>query len=320
MTYYCTYCGTPIDENTGVCPYCGAAYTIPTQVYTEVKKRKFPVTAVAIIAVLLVAAVVTTLLIGAMVGMFTLSGSVVHNEAVTENVESVTTEDESIMSEVEAEKENSTLALTPEEAVDIYMANKDVWMFEGEVATDLLSLFYEDLNFDGVLELCVKVQMSGWTMSPVIFTINIEDRTVERFTVGGMSSGLSAYENKNDGLRFYLISSFQPESPLAGLRTTKKVYSEGDELRMEEIYGSYTTSISGERNEYYIYISGERRVVTEDEYNRWIEEFEIDNVKLEITQEIIDAKDFDDASFDSQREQLLEAYRSFSYDGFSFED
>lgn len=334
MTYYCTYCGTPIDENTGVCPYCGAAYTIPTQVNTEVRKRKFPLTAVAIIAVLLVAAIAATLLTGAMVGMFTLNGSVVHNEAVAENVESVTTEDESIMSEVEAEKENSTLALTPEEAVDIYMANMDVWMYSEKYKPIWWGYYLIDLDFDGVLELISgTVNGSGRFADNTYYRIDPDTKAVEQiedeveFYGDGYHhhSAAKLYKSKADGTMFYLCYGEGRVSMVEGSMSYGKLYMSGDVVSREMVYSNYYcgNGIDGDpqkTDEYYIYPNGERTEVTKDEYDKYIEDFADENTDLKLNSTVISGSDFDDADFDSQRQQLLEAYRSFSYDGFSFED
>ncbi len=133
------------------------------------------------------------------------------------------------------------------------------------------------------------------------------------------------YKSKAEGTMFYLCEAEGHVSVVEGTIDRGKLYMDGDAVCREMVYSYYYcgNGIDGDpqkTDEYRIYPNGERTEVSKDEYDKYIENFAEENIDLKLKSTIISGSDFDATDFDSQRELLLEAYRSFSYDGFSFED
>lgn len=323
MTYYCTYCGSQIDETTGVCPYCGATYTIPAQSYAEPKKKKFPVIAIAIVATALVVAAAAALLLGTLNGMFAPKGGKASAESTSQAAESEAHEDNT-------ESVKIVPAITPEEAVDIYMANMDVWRYEDKNDYIEYAYYLIDLDFDGVLELIRgKINSKSYFADNTSYRIDVDTQRVEEIedqskkycdSLARCYTG-TLYMSKADGTRFYLYYSEELNDVIHYLGYGK-IYLDGDAFQDQMVYSENYSAYGydNDPNKHERYCIGANTEVTKDEYDKYIEDFADENTDLKLNSTVISGSDFDDADFDSQRKQLLEAYYSFSYDGFSFEN
>ena len=249
------------------------------------------------------------------------------------------------------EDDPAGLALTPEEAVDIYMANKDVWRSEFEMFSGMYGdgYFFWDLDFDGVLELithlCDGTMRSSWNH---YYTIDVDNRTVvelqtDLYLQYGENDGIvtvSDYDfliyqaetkllkDPATGQLFYYCGNAQDSGMIIDEKNNRsavfnygKLYLNDNVIYEDTLFGSSWLYNGNERADaHYSYNDGNESIeVSEEEYNRKIDDYLNENTDLNLTFSIIRFDNFRSASDAEQRTLLLDAYRAFSYDGFSFD-
>ncbi|MBE6712221.1 MAG: hypothetical protein E7580_01735 [Ruminococcaceae bacterium] len=215
--------------------------------------------------------------------------------------------------------------LSPESAVEIYMANKDLWM-ENPEFPPMAGYGYclLDLDFDGVLELINSVNDGSMRLSTnKYFRIDLDNLTVETiapatedemegidYSLTGESDG-KLVKNRSNGKMFYIFSDY-----------TRVTFGEAGEVFYENYMKNgkmYEKELSFE------YVSEEKtgytfrdEEVSEAEYEKKYEAYYKENQNMNLVWEVVDGEEFDKASIARQTEMLLSAYKKFSYDGFSF--
>lgn len=221
--------------------------------------------------------------------------------------------------------------LTPDAAVDIYMDNLYLWMDESEPYRYMGGFGYclLDLDFDGILELIVSTTDGSIRLSNNrVFTINPDTLEVVEVNSAGdnpqdmagydfhYAGNFVLYKNKYDGSMFYLCQDLTRVNSSENYLLWGKVYS--DDLGYHEIH-LYSEYRQGQvATEYRYYENGESIKVSYDEYVSWKDRFFSEYEDMNLTFKNISGNEFNEADYSGKRALLLEAYKSFSYDGFSF--
>lgn len=217
----------------------------------------------------------------------------------------------------------SNIFISSEDAIEAYMANKSVWMENPE---DDSSYGYSliDLDFDGVLELISSIYDDITAFSSnKYYRINPNDMTVEEITpeneqdIGGVdyskADDAKLYKNKNDNKKTYIFKN-SSQNGKENSSSWAEVYAENGTVYENYIYSESWNNDDGEKNvtEYKF----DDKVVTEDEYNKKVEDFYSDVEDLNASWNYIDGEEFSKADDESQKNILEESYESFDYEGF----
>ena len=222
--------------------------------------------------------------------------------------------------------------LSPESAVDIYMANKSVWM-ENPEYSPMHGYGYclLDLNFDGVLELISSVcDGSGRFSYNKFYRINIKSSSIEEFKSeanqddGGIDYYYNARDsklmkNQTDGRKFYVFKNYGQASTSEGAWAYSESYMEDSKLYenwlfSESWHPDYDNNVDNTIREY----TFQGKKVSKSEYEQKTKNFYSENKDLNLVWSCIVGANFDKSDDSTQRQLLLNAYRGFSYDGFSF--
>lgn len=222
--------------------------------------------------------------------------------------------------------------LSPESAVDIYMANKSIWMENPEY-----SLMHGygycllDLDFDGVLELISSVcDGSGRYSYNKFYRINIKSSSIEEFKSeanqddGGIDYYDSARDskllkNQTSGKKFYVFKNYGHVSSKEGILSYSESYMEKTKFHENFLFSEYwhpdyDNNMDDTVREY----TFRDKKVSKTEYEQRTAAFYSENKDLNLVWTCIPGADFDKSDDSTQRQLLLNAYRGFSYDGFSF--
>lgn len=222
---------------------------------------------------------------------------------------------------------------SPEWAVEIYMDNKDVWMHKPEfMAMAGRAYGLLDLDFDGVLELIdSENDGSGRYSNNRFYKINVEKQTVEEFfSETDQDEGGVDYHTMSDSIKllktpsgsmFYLCGDFLRVGSEEGALSYWECYMKDGKfyenfLFSEYWYPAYENGTTDEIREYDF--KGEEN--TQSEYEKNTEDFYRENKDCNLVWKMVRIDEFLDSDAATQKKLLLEAYRSFSYDGFSFEN
>lgn len=243
--------------------------------------------------------------------------------------------------EEESRKDSNTAILSPESAIDIYMANKNIWMFNDEyIPMQRYGYCLLDLDFDGILELIKSANDgSGRYSNNNYYKINLENNSVEEVPslAEGYGGGYDYYylgtenikllSNKSNDSKFYYCTDY--ERIMTGDYVTRygKMYLKDGKIQSDDLFANHQCEAglqgnSEKINEYFYYEIGDGACpdVSEAEYNQFIADFFAENTDLHLAWNCIDGVEFDNADDGTKKQILLDAYRSFSYDGFSFDD
>lgn len=222
--------------------------------------------------------------------------------------------------------------LSPESAVDIYMANKSTWM-ENPEYSPMHGYGYclLDLDFDGVLELISSVcDGSGRYSYNKFYKINIKSSSIEEFKSeanqddGGIDYYDSARDskllkNQTSGKKFYVFKNYGHVSSKEGILSYSESYMEKTKFHENFLFSEYwhpdyDNNMDDTVREY----TFRGKKVSKTEYEQRTAAFYSENKDLNLVWTCIPGADFDKSDDSTQRQLLLNAYRGFSYDGFSF--
>ncbi len=310
MAKFCGNCGQTVDAKTGLCPQCDQV------ILTKKKKRIKSVRVV--VAVLCCISVIAVGIFGAL--------KLFNKDTASHKY-----------SEHDSFEEDFTDAvLSPKSAVDIYMANKIVWM-ENPEYTPMQGYGYclLDLDFDGVLELISSINDgSGRYSYNKFYRINIDELTVEEFRPQsdqqeGDMNGIDYYfldhqskllKNKSTGNLFYLFEDYLRVSTDEGVEIFAEVYMKDNmfyenPLFSEYWHPDYDNNTTNEIREYYF----KDVDVSKSEYEQKTNTFYGENKDMNLVWKCILGSEFDKGNDSTQRQLLLDAYRLYSYDGFSYD-
>ena len=197
-----------------------------------------------------------------------------------------------------------------------------------------------DLDFDGILELIKSANDgSGRYSNNNYYKINLENNSVEEVPslAEGYGGGYDYYylgtenikllSNKSNDSKFYYCTDY--ERIMTGDYVTRygKMYLKDGKIQSDDLFANHQCEArlqgnSEKINEYFYYGIGDGACpdVSEAEYNQFIADFFAENTDLHLVWNCIDGVEFDNADDGTKKQILLDAYRSFSYDGFSFDD
>ena len=226
--------------------------------------------------------------------------------------------------------------LSPESAVDIYMADSNIWKNDIRYSgTNDYEYGLLDLDFDGVLELICITDGDEDIGENKYYRIDLDTYTVERMDsptedadnkssfAYDFSTDLSVVEifEKTDGRKFYLFWDMLVTTNGEGFEFVN-IYMDNDIVKSERIFSEYIYDydfVGMEDDEYIYYEDGKKYMLSEEEYTEKFDKYfdNLESFDLEWTS--IPGDEFDSSSDSEKRQQLLDAYLSFSYDGFSFD-
>ncbi|MBR3594389.1 MAG: hypothetical protein IKL44_06940 [Clostridia bacterium] len=260
-------------------------------------------------------------------------------DAIVSDTESTVSDTDSTVSDNVPSLPASTVkepVLSPKSAVEIYMANKDVWMHDLE-ATPMNGYGYclLDLDFDGVLELiCSLNDGSGRFSYNSYYKINISTKKVEKLDATFGTEGdfdvyyLQSKETKlfsgRDGQKFYYCADFSRVSSGEYGTTYGKMYLKDKKVQAEYLFYDYfcdgTMAKDGKDvKEYGYYEDGEGVKLSKNQYDEKFKKFGEDNADLQLNWKSISGDEFHKANDATKKQQLLATYKAFSYSGFSFD-
>lgn len=194
-----------------------------------------------------------------------------------------------------------------------------------------------DLDFDGVLELVYsEMSGSGRYSANKYYRLNTETYVVEEVEMASeddesdydISTMYPDYpkllKNESDGSMFYYCGDFLRVMTGEYLTTYGSLFMKDKKVAEKWIFSEYECEAGLEGNEealeeYNIYENGEWNPLTKEEYEKRSKEYFEENVDLNLKWTFIDGRKFDAADRETKIKMLLEAYMSFSYDGFSFD-
>ncbi len=230
--------------------------------------------------------------------------------------------------------DTSNAILSPKSAVDIYMANKNVWMENpGYMPMQGYGYCLLDLDFDGVLELINSVNDgSGRYTYNKFYKLNLEKLSVEEFQPEDsqdydgvdyyyMSHRSKLMKNQTDGMLFYVFENYGRVSTEEGVSAYSESYMKNGKLYENYLFSEYwhpdyDNNTDKEIREYTF--RGED--VSKSEYEQKTNAFYNENKDMNLVWKCISGSEFDKGTDSTQKQLLLDAYRSYSYDGFSFDE
>lgn len=307
----CKNCGREIGKKK-FCGYCGKE---------NKKKHKF------VVVWLLIAVFV----VGGIVGLyFALPYLKMGNFGgkVSSGVSPNELEESTVLSEDNTSTQQGDV-LSPEAAVDIYLADSSIWKNDTRYSgTNDYEYGVLDLDFDGVLELICITDSEDDVGKNRFYRIDLDTYTVEKIDSSTDKADsdfwydlkteniLELFEN-SDGERFYFFND------MVGLNVEEygKIYIENDKVKSEKVFSEYIydEGFVGIEDEYIYYEDGKKDIMTKEEYDVKFFEFFESLKEFNVEWTCIAGDEFDSSSDSEKRQQLLDAYLSFSYDGFSFD-
>lgn len=236
-------------------------------------------------------------------------------------------------SQIEPTSENTNTPIpTPEEIVDIYMNNYDLWKYESDFPGGYCSYGFLDLDFDGALELvCSDIKGTALFCTNYFYKVNLDTETVEKITADlGEQSDYSILNenftklyrrNSDDTCFYYCIDSLRLNAGNHSSTMGEVAYVNGNIEREAKFYeGLESSYVDGSSRDLFGYFeSGEAKETTKEEYDKLISEYEKANTDLNLSFETILGVEFNEMNTEEQRSELLKMYNAFSYSGFSFE-
>ncbi len=228
--------------------------------------------------------------------------------------------------------------LSPESAVKIYMMNEAVWKYDADYPPmQGYGYCLLDLDFDGILELIVSINDgSGRYSYNSYYKINPNTQTVEEFeSLEKDEEGIDYYylgdketkllKNTASGQLFYYCNDYLNEMVSAYATTSYKVYMDSGKVKTDAVCGEYHCGAGAqgntdEINVYYNYQDGDYAEISGAEFEKKKTEFFKDNTDVNLSWGNISGDEFNNLPSDQKEKRLLEEYRKFSYDGFSFDN
>lgn len=227
--------------------------------------------------------------------------------------------------------------ITPEKAIDIYMANKDKWMLTSSYGSmENSSYGFLDLDFDGTLELAVNnISGTGIYSKNTYYKINQDTQTVEVIVKYNPENKNGEYDinnslytklyKNNSGELFYYCHDYLRVSTGNVYVTFGTLSFDNDEIKEIVLFKEHNcdTSIEGNEdlvNEYWYYENNVNIKTDESTYKSKQENFYSEHTDLYLMRENIYCSEFDSADEETQRELLLNSYKKFNYDGYKDTD
>jgi len=233
-----------------------------------------------------------------------------------------------------------TKILSPESAVSIFLENKDVWMLYPDYEP-LQGYYYGflDLDFDGVLELLsISNDGSGRYSSNQYYKINVSDYSVKEIASNELDLGDGfSYDftylkefpkillDKKNGVYRYFCADYLRISTNEYACDEGTLVFENGVLNAEVLFSEYTYPADNNDGSsstviYAYYENGNRIEVNSELYKNKHSSFLIEYENANLSWEYIDGKELENAAETGQMGLLLDAYLSFSYVGFSFDN
>ncbi len=227
-------------------------------------------------------------------------------------------------------------ASAEEEAVGIYMDNKEVWeIVQDEDSTSWYGYLFLDLDFDGTLELIASTNGGTNTHSNNRFyKLDTENKTVtelafpdknqeEQWDFTGGDYPKVYRNNETQELKYMVYDHIKGGDASFGMRIGELSLDEQSNVVSKNLWGfKYTmaeASDSGmEENVFEVYdAEGTLTNTDEDTYNNTLSTYEQNNTLLELKFRVVEGYasgyTFTELSEAEQQDLLLEGYKAFSY-------
>jgi len=209
--------------------------------------------------------------------------------------------------------------------ISLYLLNYSEWKADAKNLSDNYYYYsFLDLDFDGVLELVTTVNTGSdlyshnnyYRIDPYTRTIRTIGNREVKHDGGGMDlkGSTSLYKNNQSGkITYYSDDTIRGDGTYYGplWYEDQTVYSELPLVKRSE---SAASAVNQGGFTYIYYLNDEK--LTEAEYQQLVEDFKRENTNLNLQWSTIDGKEFDNADDSEQRKLLLDAYNSFTFDGY----
>ena len=229
--------------------------------------------------------------------------------------------------------------LSAEEAVEIYLNNKNVWMADLDYSPmNGYGYTFLDLDMDGILELVVTIcDGSGRYSYNSYYTINKAEKTVvpiqyansdeaygEGFDYVYNNNYPKLLKNKEDNTFIYFGYDYIRSSSSEYENLYGSLIASNGELFYKNLFYTYHCDANWLDNtedidEFGYYENDTCVFLDETEYNKKVDEFYSKYDDLDLKWKFIEGSEFGNASSDQQRKLLTEAYNAFSYNGINLE-
>ena len=225
-----------------------------------------------------------------------------------------------------------TPALSPEEAVEIYMENKDVWFWSGEYAPMYgVTYLFVDFDGDGILEMIVNkcdgtVRISSNSFYAIDTAAGKVIELDSKSSMDFMAKPVMLRDINNNGIAYYCQDYMGGASSQEYIMEYALLLKSGSGITEQSAPYSFYHCGQGmignaeEINEYTLGGPDSEEKTDEAGFEKAKETFLSDYVDLHATVPSFMDAELEKKSAAEQRQILLDAYRSFSYDGFSFDD
>lgn len=233
---------------------------------------------------------------------------------------------ETTQAAAEVTTEETSSSLSAEEAVEIFLANKDTWEFEEMAEYEGFYYYFLDLDLDGVCELVTSNYAgSGCYSYNKYYKIDTETKTVKELVsdeedMGGYDfeskDELKLLKSKKDGSINYYCMDYMREGHAYNCTTYYTIRLDG-----EKITGTEVSAVEHEESmidqtstdTFYFYKDGKKTEVSVDEEIALREEFFDGYENLNLKHVELNAQEFKAADAEEQKQLILYGYNGFYY-------
>jgi len=221
---------------------------------------------------------------------------------------------------------DNTQSLTlPEQIVDVFIDNKDVWLPNEKYIGTAVFCGFLDLDFDGILELVIcETGGSGVYSTNKFYKINQTNKSVCEITLPQgerckfdlcfpVSTKPKLLKLKDGSLAYFCTDFSQ-----AGMQNSTKAESllkcNGNTLETQKLF-LVKTFIENEENSGYFYYQYDKEYsVDGGSFEKIVDEYLESNNDLNLKWQTRQTSELTDASDIEMRQKLLELYNAFSFD------
>jgi len=220
-------------------------------------------------------------------------------------------------------------SLTAEQIIDIYIENRNVWMFAEDGINILGGYGYLllDMDFDGVCELIASQGTGSGVFSTNRFyrineyneveEIRQSDDDVFGYDLYVLSQHIRLMKNTSDDSLFYYARDYTRVGYGENGTCYGKLYMKNGEIVEEGVFSEYHNqwddNAENHIHSYEIYENGQWTELDSEAYEVKTTEFEKLNTDLNLKFKAIDASEYDKLDKEEQKRIFTESYKSFSY-------
>lgn len=226
----------------------------------------------------------------------------------------------------------SKVSISAEEAVQIYINNKDIWQADAQYA-DWYGYLFLDLNFDGISELIsCTTSGSGNFSENSFYTLDTENNTVVKLSLEegqafewdfSSTDYPKLYKNNESGQMKYMVydncrAGAGAYSVLIGELSLSEATVNSNNLWFFEFSAANATAEKPEERFFKVFDeNGTATETDEATYNDTLAQYDADNTLVPFTFSVVEGTatdyDFSELTQEEQYDKLLASYKAFAY-------